>query len=199
MTCGNQGGGAYDNDPVAQCEVLRDAYPAPFTVQQLKKVRSLSRDPEMLRSYLLELTKRRIDEESKAQIAMKETYTARRKRFPNGEPLFNAQYLYEKWVKPSPSGRALFIRRMQDGQSSTLSVEGPDSTVMLRKSIRPDLPNKEGRDELVSSIKSGRANFQEEGAVGFTEVRFETSTGMGFSVRLTPRGAVLPLIKDGFK
>ena len=207
MTCGNQGKKSYDNDPVTQCEVLKDAYPVPFTVQQLKKVRSLSRDPEMLRSYLLELAKRRYDQELTASRLRNETSAERSKRFSNGDPFFNAQYLYEKWVKPSPESRVKFIRQNRERLEAISTVKlsqiesavGPDSTILLRKSLSPDLPNQEGRDEAISRIKSGRVNFQEEGAVGFTEIRYESSTGRGFSIRLTPRGAVLPLIRDDFE
>jgi len=199
---------SYDHNSQQQCLVLKEFYPDILTVEQLEKVRSYTNaeDPEMLRSYLMELANAKETELEKQTMRIGKI----------SDRVLLEQYFhwrsitkfYKEWYRPSPEGRIKYARKMGEpitwpsGEKEELEynvlVEGVDASRLVIRFKRPDLPNVQFRDSVTTWITSGKRWKDDVGAVGFTEYRFESFEGKGFTVKMTPRGGLLPLVKDDF-
>ena len=195
---------AYDKDTTQQCMILKDAYPEPFSVDELEKVREYinSKDPEMLRSYLLGLAK------AKQGECLKEAGPLGRLSPKIIE--WNMLVTFcEEWVKPSPEGRMNYAMKRQEPYRDmsgnlveleyTMSAEGRGSATLVMRSKRPGVLNAQMRDVAIMNIKSGKKENLSLAAVGFTAYRMENPEGKGFTFKVRPQGFVLPLLADDFK
>lgn len=200
---------SYDQDLGQQCVILRESYSDPLTVAQLEKIRSYTnaKDPEMLRAYLMELTRAKEAEFGKEAVRFdRPPDKASIAEWIRWKSLVN---FYEEWHAPSPEGRVEYARKqgepltMPSGEKAdreyTVSAIGPSASTLVVRSKKPDFPNAQNRDRVVASLGSGQHWYGNVGVIGFTAYRFESSEGKGFTVQMTPRGGALPLIDDDFK
>jgi hypothetical protein len=202
---------SYDQDLTQQCLILKEAYPEPFMVDQLEKIRAYTsaKDPEILRAYLMGLAKAKEADLGKDAI--------RFDRRPDKQVISEWGHwqsivtFYEEWERPSLEGRAEYARkkgevvanlfRQMPDSDYTVSVNGPGSSMLVFHMKKPGIPNAQMRDSLVAGLGSGSAKKYPNSiwAVGFTMLRLEDSEGKGITIKGTPRGAVLPLVQDDFK
>ena len=199
---------SYDQDFTQQCLVLKDAFPALLKADELEKVRSITnaKDPEMMRAYLLGLT--RAEEAELEKVAMRSNNKAASLKWIHCQSIVQ---FYEEWERPSPQGRAEYARkrgeevakifeRMPD-QDYTVSAKGPGSSILVLHMKKPGNVIAQLRDNIVVSLGSSSAQKYPNSvwAVGFTMHRLEDSEGKGFTIKGTPKGAELPLAEDDFK
>jgi len=191
----------YDEDKVLQAIILKDAYPEPFTVSELKKVRLLAKDPEMMRAFLLDLSKKMYSKGSRDAEATK--------NLRNQIHWQTIIEFYEQWLPPSPSNRHkyassqnLIIHRDPLVDPQEYMVSGARSEVLTIRYFKPSTPIRQVRDLIVARGGKGINNpmFPDiHGALGFSAFRMEDGEGHGFTFGLTPRGRTWPLIQDDFK
>lgn len=179
---------SYDQDLALQATVLKDAYPSPFTTDQLTKVRSFAKDPEMMRSYLLDLSNERVAKERK-ELSDKTIQW------------LLIQSFYESWLPPSPANRQKYAKTQSTSEKEG-KTSGQRSETFIEHYNTKSVDLHEIRNEIVNKgfgSFDGRDGPYVEAALGFTGYRMEGPDGKGITFRLTQDGLGLPLLQDDFR
>lgn len=192
IACGKIFEKSYDKDLALQCDVLMRAYPEPLTGEQVEKVRSIGKNPEKLRSYLLGLATAAMENASANLLENPKSVLGELERWAG--PV-NA---YEEWQNPSARGRINFAKNRNHkfkhsnqlpnlGTEGPWLTDGPESTILILKSTT-EYPTKDQLEKQILLLTSGIDKRIPECIMGFTEFRMQNALGMGFMVKLTPRG-----------
>ncbi len=185
MLCLNGCKKSYDDDKDLQCKLLKLAYKEQFTTVQLKRVREIGNDPEMLRAYLYELAT--------------EYENMTKKQFENNVIDFD-QFLkslemkihYKLWRPPSKELRMAFAHDLDstppENSGRKCFTTGPGNTVIIFKYSNNDYLTTDFRNEITneSGIDTMIGPFARYAFLGFTKIRHERTDGVGISIEIDP-------------